>query len=940
MVTWQRAVCMVLALAACHGGGEQSSPTSTTHHVSGSVSPAGAGAAVALGTKIATADAGGAYSFADVADGTYTVTPTKTGITFTPASRSVTVKGADVTGVDFAVQGGGGTVTLSGTVHAAAGQLVDSDTADVNAPHTANDTPATAQAVPSAVTVGGHASLDTDKVDAYRGSFAAGEVARLDIADPDQGDLDLYLYAAADTDTPIATSMGNGASESVTIPAGGDYYVVVAAASGASNYVLTIGTNPAAGGARALRLEAEFVPGEVIVQLDDAVTRPAGARADDLPARAAALGLVALAGAAHGRPALLGLGRTAGARAAALSALGVVPDAAGPFGAPRDAVVAAKRDTLLAVKALRARADVRSADPNFIAHPTAVPDDKLWGYQWDFPMINLPQAWDVTTGLPPATGVIVAVIDTGVFLDHPDLAGQLIAGYDFISDPSMSRDGDGIDANPDDPGDSATAGSSSWHGTHVTGTIAARANDGAGVAGVAWGAKVMPVRVLGVGGGTTYDIIQGVRFAAGLSNDSGTVPPMAADIANLSLGCQDCFAQAAQDAYSAARAAGMIIVAAAGNQSTSEPGYPASYDGVVSVAAVTMAGAQAHYSNSGPTIDVAAPGGDNSVDSDGNGFVDGVLSTLVDDANGTREAVWVFYDGTSMASPHVAGVIALMKSVCPTLTPAQVDTLLAGGQMTTDVGAPGRDDIFGYGLIDAFASVRAAQTQCGTMPATAVDMTPARLDFGSATTTATLTAAKQGTGDLTVTGATADAAWLTIAPAAVDAGGLGTYTVSVSRAGLSAGPYAGRITVAVAGGASVSIPVSMQVGTTQSVGDDGYVYVLLLDSSQNAVGQVGGRSANGALAFQFTDVAPGSYFLVAGTDSDNDDLVCDAGEVCGAWPTMNAPTAVTVGTASQTGLDFVAGFSVSFGTTSAVAPPRPRGYRRPADTKAFTPPGR
>jgi len=928
---------LAFALSACGGGGGK---PDGGHTVSGSISPAsaGAGATVTLGTKSASADASGAFSFTDVADGTYTATPAKAGVTFTPASQSLTVHGADVAGVAFTAQGSesAGTASVSGTVHAAGDQLVDSDTADINASSRSNNDPSTAQAVPSAATVGGHASETTDAVDAFRGSFAAGEIVNLAIADPEDGDLDLYLFTAADTDTPIAGSMGTGDTETVTIPEGGDYFIVVAASSGATNYVLSIGASPIPGAATRLRLDSEFVPGEVVVQFNEAALTPASAHGDELGARASSLGLVPLAGATRGRPALLGLGSTAAAHASALATLGVARDAPGPFGAPLDATIAAKRETLLAVKALRTRADIRSADPNYIHHASAVPNDKLYGYQWDLPLINLPQAWDVTTGAPRSGSVVVAVIDTGVFLAHPDLAGRLISGYDFISSATRSRDGDGIDADPDDPGDAAAAGSSSWHGTHVAGTIGARSNDGNGITGISWGAKIMPVRVLGVGGGTGYDIIQGVRYAAGLPNDSGSVPPQPADIANLSLGCQSCFSQAAQDAYSAARAAGMIVVAAAGNESSTEPGFPASYDGVISVSAVTLSGARAPYSNSGPTIDIAAPGGDTSVDTDGNGYVDGILSTLVDDSSGTREPAYVFYQGTSMASPHVAGVIALMKAVCPSLTPAQVDTLIAGGQMTTDLGAPGRDDVFGYGLIDAFGAVQAAQSQCGTMPATGLDVSPGRLDFGSVTAKAGLTTTRQGTGTLRIVGATADARWLSIAAGAVDAEGLGSYTASVDRTGLATGRYTGSIRFSLEGGANVVVPVSMQVGeAAATTGDAGYLYVLLIDSSSGrTVAATQGRSSGGTFAYRFTGVPAGDYVVAAGTDFDNDDHVCDPGEVCGAWPTLGAPTALSVAGADRTGIDFVVGFPVSLPNAASASSP-PTGYRRRSDLKTI-----
>lgn len=162
----------------------------------------------------------------------------------------------------------------------------------------------------------------------------------------------------------------------------------------------------------------------------------------------------------------------------------------------------------------------------------------------------------------------------------------------------------------------------------------------------------MPVRVLGIGGGTSYDVLQGVRYAAGLSNDSGTVPSTAAHIINLSLGGAG-FSSVAQDTYTEARNAGVIIIASAGNSDTSTPNYPAAYAGVVSVSAVDKSKEKAWYSNFGATIDVAAPGGDTSTVK-----ADGVYSTLADDTTGTRQADYVYYQGTSMAAPHMAGVVA------------------------------------------------------------------------------------------------------------------------------------------------------------------------------------------------------------------------------------------------------------------------------------------
>jgi serine protease len=921
--------CVVAALLAGCGGGEENPNPSNTHSVSGVISPASlaAGATVALGTRNTTCDASGGFSFSGVAAGSYTVTPSKTGVTFTPASRSVTVGTSDVTGVDFTAQAtGGNNVTLAGTITAARGQLVDSDTGDVNAPKTSNNTPASAQAIPSAVTLGGHADLATDDTDAFRGQFGAGQGVRLDIADADEGDLDLYLYAVSDTSNAVASSAGTGSVETLAVPSGGEFYVVVVAAdfpgNGGSSYVLNVGAIPDGAGNQALRLEDDFVPGEIIVQLEDS--------GEALGARAQALGLVPLAGGARGAPALLSIG-------GGLARLGASPGMAPAFGPLPGDPATERLDTLRAVKALRRRRDVRSADPNYVMRPLATPNDQHYRYQWHYPLINLPQAWDITTGTPATGSVVVAVIDTGVFLEHPDMGGgQLVTGYDFIRNATQARDGDGIDANADDPGDGAAAGSSSWHGTHVAGTVAARSNEGAGVAGVAWGAKIMPIRVLGAGGGTSYDIIQGLRFAAGLSNDSGTLPARRADVANLSLGGGP-FSQTAQDAFSEARATGMIIVAAAGNENTAQLGYPASYDGVVSVSAVDMARERAPYSNFGTAIDIAAPGGDTGADSDGNGFADGVLSPVADDSTGTRRAGWSFYQGTSMAAPHVAGVVALMKAVCPQLTPAQLDTLIAGGQMTTDLGTAGRDDIYGHGLVDALAAVRAAQAQCGATPATGLEVTPARLDFGAASSELTLAAAKQGTGALTVTSVSDNATWLAVTPTSVDASGIGSYRATVSRGGLASGAYSATIRFDLQGGASVTVPVSMLVGQAATTGDAGYLYVLLLDASLNTLGTAHGRGVDGIYEWSFTNVPPGQYFIVAGTDSDNDDLVCDAGEACGAWPTIGAPTPLEVtGAGNVSGLDFGVGFDVSLGAGAASAGAPRGGVRRLATPKRIS----
>jgi len=361
---------------------------------------------------------------------------------------------------------------------------------------------------------------------------------------------------------------------------------------------------------------------------------------------------------------------------------------------------------------------------------------------------------------------------------------------------------------------------------------------------------------------------------------------------------------------------------------------------VVSVSALDMALARAPYSNRGDRVDVAAPGGDTSQDRDGNGYVDGVLSALVDDAGGTRQPIWTFYQGTSMAAPHVAGVVALMKAVCPTLTPGQLDTLLASGAMTRDLGAAGRDDVYGHGLVDALGAVQAAQGQCGAAQAGGLDVSPGRVDFVPGSGPATLTVGWTGGSPRAVTGVavSAGASWLAVTPGALDPSGYGPYTLTATTTGLAAGRYAASVTFTVTGGAQVSAPVSLQVGAAAAAGDAGYLYVLLVDTSLETLAQAQGRGTAGSYAWSFTGVPAGDYLVIAGTDSDDDGLICDAGEACGAWPTLGVPTVIGVTAADVAGLDFLAGFEVSLGAASAQAGAAPWpsvGFRRLAPLKAL-----
>jgi serine protease len=351
--------------------------------------------------------------------------------------------------------------------------------------------------------------------------------------------------------------------------------------------------------------------------------------------------------------------------------------------------------------------NVEYAEPDRILRRTFTPNDTRYNEQWHYfeatGGINAPAAWDKSTG----TGVVVGVVDTG-YRPHADLAARLLPGYDFISDTFVANDNNGRDSDASDPGDwinpsecgpgdPATFEASSWHGTHVAGTIAAVTNNGNGVAGVAFNARVVPARVLGKCGGFTSDIADAIVWVSGgtVSGVPNNANP--AKVVSISLGGGGSCGSTTQNAINSARSRGASVVVAAGNSNSNAANFtPANCSGVVTVAATGRNGGKASYSNFGTTVEVAAPGG--------SGGANSVLSTLNAGQQGPGADSYALYNGTSMATPHVSGVVALMLSVKPTLTPDQVTQIL----QSTARAFPATCSQCGSGIVNANAAVDAA----------------------------------------------------------------------------------------------------------------------------------------------------------------------------------------------------------------------------------------
>lgn len=350
-------------------------------------------------------------------------------------------------------------------------------------------------------------------------------------------------------------------------------------------------------------------------------------------------------------------------------------------------------------------------------YATDVPSDPMVDQQWhytdDATGIRLSGARDITRG----KGVTVGVVDSGI-TRHPDLAP--LSGHDFITAPEIARDGDGRDSDPTDEGDWSEATDTTcnrsgefrpsvWHGTHVAGTIAARTNNGTGVAGVAGDAGVFSARALGHCGGYTSDIIDAMLWAGGEEVEGAPTNPNPAQVINMSLGGDGSCSSTFQDAIDTLTSKGVAIVVAAGNAGRdASTNSPANCRNVINVASSGPDGALAPYSNHGSLVDVTAPGG-----SMGLGTEAGVLSTVNEGQRTPGSAGYGWMQGTSMASPHVAGIVALMKSAKPSLTPAQIE------QTLKDTARPlpeGCSRGCGAGLVDATAAVRAVAGKTPTPP--------------------------------------------------------------------------------------------------------------------------------------------------------------------------------------------------------------------------------
>ncbi len=359
--------------------------------------------------------------------------------------------------------------------------------------------------------------------------------------------------------------------------------------------------------------------------------------------------------------------------------------------------------------------DVESIDEDIFLTISASVNDTSYDQQWALGYaqgaIEISEAWDISKG---SEGLVIAVIDTGI-LNHSELNSRVLPGYDFISDSQVARDGNGRDANPSDegdylnPADSCSNGqykNSSWHGTHVSGIIAAKTNNNLGVAGVNWNSKVLPVRALGKCGGLTSDIADALKWAAGVEVAGVPNNNNPAKVINLSLGGPGPCTSIMQDSINQARAKGAVVVVAAGNNSDDldQNSYtPANCQGVIVVGSNNQLGQKSYFSNYGEGIDILAPGG---------GAGGAILSLGNEGQTFATNDTYTYQSGTSMSAPFVSGVASLILSVNKNLYPDQVEKIIQDSASSFANGADCETGC-GAGILNARLALEQA---IGTVP--------------------------------------------------------------------------------------------------------------------------------------------------------------------------------------------------------------------------------
>ncbi|BES70644.1 hypothetical protein RE428_16620 [Marinobacter nanhaiticus D15-8W] len=814
---------------------------------------------------------------------------------------------------------------LSGVIQIEARTRSDSDTATDFLFREATDNTSDPQDLPSPTLLGGYLSSQSggydstyafyaDREDRFRLALESGQTVYVQAFEPGRG-----LLAAPEADVTLSNvdgEVGTGVltpttAVSIEPPSGAAKQVYTLdiesrAGSGPFRYVVSVNTASAT--------SLSFSYPDVAFESDQAVIT----MASPTVVNAASAVLPAVASSRE-----LGAGVWLVNRHSSLGTLG--------------STQTAKEATLDWIRQLREAPGVLAAEPNYQFRALAVSPETnpLYGRQWNYPLINLPAAWQAVG--TPGQGVRVAVLDTGIFSSSPNTASDwhpdlddgnsngnnvaLVTSYsDFVTGEADVDGEQGPDYNPANPGN-RRADATSFHGTHVAGTIAALDNNHGGI-GVAPEATLLPIRVLGLDGmGSLSDIIAAIDALVAL--DEASRP----DIMNLSLGTEAASVQL-ESAIQRAVDAGILVVAAAGNQGTSERVYPAAFANTIAVGAVDAGRRRASYSSFGDWLDLVAPGGDASRDGNNDGQGDVIISTWGSDSGNVFTPAYAGLQGTSMAAPHVSGVLALMRQQDETLTQPAILGLIRQGALTDGLGSQAE---YGAGLINALKAVNAANDGIGAFLTTS----PSSLQFGGSVTTDQLAieVVPSNDTDAVLPSVTVKEdsvpAWLDV-NLSQSQGNTRFLNATINDASAARQTEMTLEYKNAAGDLrTLAIPINVQLGDQPATRNAGRHFVLLVsaDEEREPLAQTTVVAQNGRYVFAFDEVPDGEYFLVAGTDMDNDGFICQSGEACAEYPTNGLPQPLVKGDAPLSGITLTTSFTRPSLESASLPRAGFRGYR-------------
>ncbi|MDA0345396.1 MAG: S8 family serine peptidase [Proteobacteria bacterium] len=877
-------------LASCGGGGGGSSAPGPSPSPSASVTISASSTAVFEGDEFtiswsssnaSSCSASGAWSGDKSTSGNEIVTIASSGT----YSFSITCSGSNTSDTkSISVNVEVKTFKISGTINSLAFSDLDGDVPNPSLPVVANNLePLGVQEILNPTQLIGHLSYDSslssnDDWDLYTLKLVGGQYASLEIADWDENDPslnDLDLYILDSSGEIFRTSTGSDWYETVTLPSEGTFYIAVNAYAGKSKYVLTIGSIYQG-------FQLSNYSSEVGIESDQILIAPKKDNDfNELFKNERFNGLDIDKNSFFNFKNNQSLSRDSNIFEINNSDSELRRAQNSLKSRLRDSFVIATEKQIEDIVFRKYVSLLNSSFKNFYIEPvfknmshTFVPAD-LFNYQWDLLAINTPEA---VNAVGSQTNNTVAVLDTG----SPSINSYAYTNTDYV-------DGgyDFID-NDSDP----TGPVSDNHGAHVAGTIAAK--------GVINGmnAKVLPIKVLGSNGGSEGEsILNGLKYSGGEENSSGisyssSQFPIAA--VNMSLGgCYTSEYQCNEISNFIART-NIPVVVASGNcrcNGVFSENYcpvatsPAQCEGVVRVAATDFENKRSYYSSYDQTVDIAAPGGDTSVDKNADGYPDGILSYSGD---GDLD----FWQGTSMAAPHVAGAIALMKAVNPQLTPTDIDNMIIEGKMTDDIDAVGKDEYTGYGLLNVAKAVdEASRFEAGSPIKDSVIVSPTQLSYAFTNDALDVTIKKIGDGDLSITGIYADQVDGVFYSAPGENLPFGTYTFSIDREFYDTGSYQNTFYFGLSDGTFSRIQASFAVGDPRELPNLGSVYVLLYDHDADTV--IDSKEidiSSGSANYEFANLeSTKNYRISVGSDIDNDNFIGQWGEVFDSIPSYNDP---------------------------------------------------